>query len=86
VRDVVLDDGTVLVAEGAVVEGPRVSVATNDFSARGGDSWPFRGLLFTTVGVSYQQALADYLTDDLAGSLTAEAYPEAASGRITRVN
>lgn len=31
-------------------------------------------------------ALADYPTDGLAGSLTAEAYPEAASGRITRVN
>jgi 5'-nucleotidase len=86
VRDVVLADGTVLVADGAVVEGPGVSVATNDFSARGGDSWPFRGLPFTTVGVSYQQALADYLTDDLAGALTAQAYPEAGSGRITRLN
>jgi 2',3'-cyclic-nucleotide 2'-phosphodiesterase (5'-nucleotidase family) len=86
VRDVVLDDGTVLVADSAVVDGGGVSVATNDFSARGGDSWPFRDLPFTTVGVSYQQALADHLTDDLAGTLTAEAYPEAGSARITRVN
>ncbi len=86
IREVVLDDGTVLVADGAVVDGPGVSVATNDFSARGGDSWPFRNLPFTTVGVSYQQALADYLADDLGGTLTAEAYPEAGSGRITRVN
>jgi 5'-nucleotidase len=86
VREVVLDDGTVLVADGAVVDGPGVSVATNDFSARGGDSWPFRGLAFTTVGVSYQQALADYLAEDLGGAVTAEAYPEGGRGRITRVN
>jgi 5'-nucleotidase len=86
VREVVLDDGTVLVAGGAVVDGSGVSIATNDFSARGGDSWPFRGLPFTTIGVSYQQALADYLADDLAGAVTAEAYPESGSSRITRVN
>ncbi len=86
VREVVLDDGTVIVADGAVVDGPGVSVATNDFSARGGDSWPFRGLPFTTVGVSYQQALADHLADDLAGAVTAESYPEGGRGRITRLN
>jgi 5'-nucleotidase/UDP-sugar diphosphatase len=33
--------------------------------------------------VSYQQALADYLTDDLAGQVTAADYPEAGEGRIT---
>ena len=37
--------------DGAVVAGPGVAIATNDFSARGGDQYPFRGLPFTTVGV-----------------------------------
>ncbi|HLT09188.1 MAG TPA: bifunctional metallophosphatase/5'-nucleotidase, partial [Micromonosporaceae bacterium] len=49
VRSVVLDDGTVIVENGQVVDGPPISVATNDFSARGGDQYPFRGLPFTTV-------------------------------------
>lgn len=83
VTEVVLDDGTPIVTAGAVVEGPGVSVATNDFSARGGDVYPFRGLPFTSVGVSYQQALAAYIADDLGGAITAADYPEAGSGRIT---
>jgi 5'-nucleotidase / UDP-sugar diphosphatase len=40
VRSLVLDDGTVIVADGAVVAGPSVAVATNDLSARGGDQYP----------------------------------------------
>lgn len=88
VREVVLDDGTVLVQNGQVVAGAPVSVATNDFSARGGDQYPFRGLPFTTVGVSYQQALAGFITapDDLAGTVRAADYPEGGEGRITRLN
>ncbi len=85
IRSVVLDDGTVIVENGRVVPGPDLSVATNDFSARGGDQWPFRGLPFTTVGLTYQQALASYLTDDLGGRITAADYPEGGSGRITAV-
>jgi 5'-nucleotidase len=84
VRSVVLDDGTVIVEDGQVVDGPALSVATNDFSARGGDQYPFRGAPFTTVGVTYQQALADYLVTDLGGVVTAADYPEGGSGRITR--
>jgi 5'-nucleotidase/UDP-sugar diphosphatase len=38
---------------------------------------------FTTVGVTYQQALAGYLTDDLANQVTAARYPEGGSGSIT---
>lgn len=82
VRSVVLDDGAVLVEDGAVVDGDPVSVATNDFSARGGDQYPFRGAPFTSVGLTYQQALADYLTDQLGGQITAADYPEGGSGRI----
>jgi hypothetical protein len=62
------------------VDGPAISLATNDFSARGGDQYPFRGAPFTTVGVTYQQALSGYLTDDLAGLVTAARYPKAAPG------
>lgn len=90
VREVVLDDGRVLVANGAVVAGaPAVSIATNDFSARGGDQYPFRGLPFTTLGVTYQQALRNYIeapTWGLGGQITAADYPEGGEGRITRVN
>jgi 5'-nucleotidase/UDP-sugar diphosphatase len=85
VRSVVLDDGTVIVENGQVVDGAPLAVATNDFSARGGDQYPFRGLPFTTVGVTYQQALAEFLVDGLGGAVTAAAYPEGGSGRITQL-
>jgi len=80
-----LDDGTVVVDDGVVVDGPGLAVATNDFSARGGDQYPFGGLPFTTVGVSYQQALQDYIVEDLNGLITAEQYPEGGEGRIVAV-
>jgi 2',3'-cyclic-nucleotide 2'-phosphodiesterase (5'-nucleotidase family) len=83
VTEVVLDDGTQIVSAGAVVPGPAVTVATIDFLARGGDKYPFGGAEFTTVGVTYQQALANYLTDALAGEVTAADYPEGGEGRIT---
>ncbi|MFF5988917.1 bifunctional metallophosphatase/5'-nucleotidase [Prauserella flavalba] len=82
VRDVVLEDGTVLVRDGVVVDGPPVSIATNDFSARGGDGYPFEGLPFTPVGTTYQQALQDYLTDGLGGAVTSAQYPVGGTGRI----
>ena len=85
VVDVILDDGTVVVDDGVVVDGPGLAVATNDFSARGGDQYPFGGLPFTTVGVSYQQALQDYIVEDLNGLITAEQYPEGGEGRIVAV-
>lgn len=85
VLDVVLDDGTVIVADGDVVDGPGIAVARNDFSARGGDQYPFGDLPFTTVGKSYQQALEDYIVVGLDGLITAEEYPEGGEGRITQV-
>ncbi|HET7236293.1 MAG TPA: 5'-nucleotidase C-terminal domain-containing protein, partial [Actinomycetota bacterium] len=85
--EVTLDDGTPIVVDGEVVDGaPSVSMATIDFSARGGDQYPFRGIPFTTVGVTYFQSVLDYLTVDLAGVITAEDYPEGGEGRITRLN
>jgi len=86
VQEVVLDDGTVIVENGQVVDGPPVTIATNDFSARGGDDYPFGGLPFTPVGITYQGALEQYLTDGLSGKVTAEDYPEGGEGRITPIN
>ncbi len=84
VVDVTLDDGTAIVTDGAVVAGPGISIATIDFSARGGDQYPFRGAAFTSVGVSYQQALRNYIVDELGGTISATDYPEGGEGRITR--
>jgi 5'-nucleotidase len=83
--DVTLDDGTVIVEDGTVASGAALSVATIDFSARGGDQYPFRGAPFTVVGVSYQQALRNYIVDGLGGTITAADYPEGGEGRIERV-
>ncbi|MEE2038607.1 bifunctional metallophosphatase/5'-nucleotidase [Nocardiopsis sp. CT-R113] len=82
VRNVILHDGTVLVEDGGVVDGDPITVVTNDFSARGGDMYPFRGADFTVVGATYQVALERLLTDTLEGRVTEEAYPEGGSGRI----
>ncbi|HLV43531.1 MAG TPA: 5'-nucleotidase C-terminal domain-containing protein, partial [Aggregatilineales bacterium] len=86
VRDVVLDDGTVIVSGGVVQPGDPLAVATIDFLARGGDQYPFRGAAFTTVGVTYQQAVFNYIVDALGGAITAADYPEGGEGRITRIN
>ena len=75
IRDVVLDDGTVIVREGAVLPGDPVAVATIDFLANGGDCYPLAGTEFTSLGVTYQQALADYIATDLGGTITAADYP-----------
>lgn len=80
-----LDDGTVIIADGSVVPGPALTVATIDFLARGGDQYPFRGAPFTTVGVTYQQALQNYLQSGLGGLVTAAQYPDGGAGRITRL-
>jgi 2',3'-cyclic-nucleotide 2'-phosphodiesterase (5'-nucleotidase family) len=82
VTSVILDDGTVLVSGGVVVAPPglTISVATNAFSAAGGDQYPFRGLPFTTLGVTDQQTLAQYLGH--LGTVTAADYPFGGEGRI----
>ena len=90
IQEVVLDDGTPIVTGGAVVPGPALDVATIDFLARGGDQYPFRGLPFTVLGVSYQQALSAYLQapeadGGLGGLVTTGQYPEGGEGRIVAV-
>ena len=83
VRDVALADGTVVVRDGEVVAEQPIAVATNDFSARGGDCYPLAGLDFTAVGKTYQQALQEYMQQGLGGTVSAADYPEGGEGRIT---
>ena len=82
VQDVTLDDGTEIVVGGVPVPGVTVDIATNDFTARNGDAYPFDGADFTTVGLTYQQALADFLVNGLNGVVSSEDYPEGGEGRI----
>ncbi|MCY3642722.1 MAG: 5'-nucleotidase C-terminal domain-containing protein [Acidimicrobiaceae bacterium] len=83
IREVTLDDGTAIVRDGAVVPGGPVVLATIDFLANGGDCYPLAGIEFTKLGVSYQQALANYIAEDLGGRITAAAYPVGGDDRIT---
>ncbi|MEW6146144.1 MAG: bifunctional metallophosphatase/5'-nucleotidase [Thermodesulfobacteriota bacterium] len=90
VKEIVLDDGTVIVTGGVVQPGGPIDIATIDFSARGGDMYPFRGAPFTTLGVVYQKALFNYIVDPVAqgglgGVISAAQYPEGGEGRITTV-
>ena len=82
VRMVVLNDGTVIVENGEVVAGaPDITISTIDFLAQGGDDYPFGDADFTSLGVSYQQALEDFVSD--LGTITAQDYPVGGEGRIT---
>ncbi len=84
IREIVLMDGpqTVLCEFGVVVPGPAVNMAIVDFSARGGDQYPFHGAPLKIMGVTYQQALANYIQQGLGGHLTAALYPTTGEGRI----
>lgn len=84
VVEIKLDDGTYIVQGGSVVPGARsVTIASIDFLAKGGDQYPFRGAPFTTLGFTYQQALANYIVEGLGGVISAADYPEGGEGRIT---
>ena len=66
VRRVVLDDGTVLIDDGVVVNNERTfSFTTIDFTAAGGDNYPFaaNGVVFENdpFTITYQEALANYI-------------------------
>jgi 5'-nucleotidase / UDP-sugar diphosphatase len=81
IQSVVLDDGTVLIENGEIVPGKAtLNIASIDFLARGGDEYPFRGLPFTVLGATYQQALEQYLRH--IGTVTAADYPVGGEGRI----
>ncbi len=82
VKSIVLDDGTVIVDNGMVADGaPDLDLATVDFTAGGGDGYPFAPLTFTTLGNTYQQAFRNYLADadGLNGVIPEADYPFGAS-------
>ena len=86
IREVTLDGGTPIVSAGAVVpNAPSVNIATLDFTARGGDQYPYRGAPFTVLGITYKTALQDYLTQELGGEVRLVDYPPGGEGRITRL-
>jgi len=87
IRTIELDDGTDIVTNGAVVAGADLTVATIDFLARGGDQYPYRDAPITLLGVSYQQALSNYIQaavvdGGLGGTISATDYPAGGEGRI----
>ncbi len=87
VQSITLADGTAIVADGAVVDGaPTINIATIDFLARGGDQYPYGDNRFTPLGVSYQQALSNYITEALGGVISAAQYPEGGEGRIVELS
>ncbi|MDE0546798.1 bifunctional UDP-sugar hydrolase/5'-nucleotidase [Microbacterium sp. C7(2022)] len=70
-------DGTrvTLVAGGEVVAPDETFwFVTNDFTFRGGDNYPLDDVPFTTLGVTYQAALADWVAE--VGVITADNYPD----------
>lgn len=88
VRDVVLDDGRVLVANGLVLSGaPSVNVATIDFLAvGGGDQYPFNNVPFVRLGVTYQRAFFNYIREYLGGVIRGQDYPNVINNRVIRRN
>jgi len=88
--DVTLDDGTPVIVKGQVANGaPTLNLATADFTARGGDQYPFNETNdLTLLGVTYQQTLYNYIVAEagnggLGGQITAAQYPVDGEGRIT---
>jgi 2',3'-cyclic-nucleotide 2'-phosphodiesterase (5'-nucleotidase family) len=70
-------DGTrVTVVSGGVVVAPAETFmfVTNDFTFRGGDNYPLTDVPFTTLGVTYQTALAEWVAQ--VGTVTAANYPD----------
>ena len=80
-----LDDGTEIVRDGAVVPGDPVVLATINFLASGGDCYPLGDIEATSLGLTYQASLAQYITDELDGQITADAYPAGGEGRIVQM-
>jgi 5'-nucleotidase len=82
VRELVLDDETVVVT-GGVTQDVTVDVAGLNFSLGGGDAYP--AAPFTTLGISDQQSLQGYIEGPLGGVVTTAQYPRGGEGRITIV-
>lgn len=69
IREVVMDNGTVLVTGGVVnSSAPTFTFATIDFTANGGDGYPFaaNSVVFenAVTTITYQEALADFIATE----------------------
>ncbi len=84
-RSVTLDNGTQVVSDGEVVPGDPIALSTVDFLANGGDCYPLGDMTFTRLGVTYQQALADYIAEDLNGAISVERYPVDGGNRVSAI-
>jgi 2',3'-cyclic-nucleotide 2'-phosphodiesterase (5'-nucleotidase family) len=92
VQSFVLDNGLVIIENGVPVPGVSIPVATVDFTAGlggpegfGGDCYPWGTEVFVGSTVRAADAFIDYLTLDLAGTVTDvayQAYPPVTTGRI----
>ncbi len=85
--------GAAIVTAGAVVPGAALTLVTNNFTAAGGDGYPFRGIPTQTLqpSVGYQQALFDFITapaadGGLEGTISGTDYPCGAVDRITNLD
>ncbi len=84
-----LDDGTYIVKDGQILaDAPDVDIATIDFLFNGGDQYDFGDATFTSLGITYQSAVEQYLrflTDELDGAAFTDlpAYALLGEGRIT---
>jgi 5'-nucleotidase len=58
------------------------NVATIDFLARGGDGYDFGGLPFTTLGVTYEQSMLNFLAGPLGSQITQAEYPNVVNTRV----
>jgi 5'-nucleotidase len=89
VRKITVGTSTVVYDSSAggfqVPETTTYNVATIDFLARGGDGYDFDGLPFTTLGVTYEQAMLNYLAGPLNGLITQAQYPNQAETRVFQV-
>ncbi|MGC1481489.1 MAG: bifunctional metallophosphatase/5'-nucleotidase [Chthoniobacterales bacterium] len=87
VKDVFLNTGQALILDGEIAPGApaSVDVVTSAFLAGGGDGYPFGGLPFTTLGITDQQSLLEFIQTDLAGTVTSASYG-GPRGRILSVS
>lgn len=84
VRNISLDDGTVLVKDGKIIEEEKsLSIATLSFLAKGGGKIPLKGLDSSNFAANYKKALVDYLKH--LKSITPKQY-RAASKRLIPVS
>lgn len=88
IREVVLNDGRTIISNGMIVPGaPSVNVATIDFLAvQGGDQYPFNNVPFVRLGVTYQRAFFNYITEYLDGLIFSADYPSVINDRVIRLN